>query len=201
MERRKHKRYNKRLKVTYGERDFSQSGFTGNVSSSGLFIIGAPSVRPGVRLHVRLEADHRSLYQEVIVARVAVVPPELRSVVKGGFGARMLSGRELLVEMIPSVGDPTTRVLSFDTAWKLAEVYEKEVQRGGVFLWSDSAIPVDTLIPIEFELGYANHSFTVKAKVVTVVPNPDGKFGLACTFVNGADVAAQLQPYLPKTGA
>lgn len=117
MERRKHKRYNKRLKVTYGERDFSLSGFTGNVSSSGLFIIGAPNVKPGVRLHVRLEADHRSLFQEVIVARVAVVPPELRSVVKGGFGARMLSGRELLVEMIPSVGDPTTRVLSFDTAW------------------------------------------------------------------------------------
>ena len=200
MERRKNKRYNKRVKVLFGEKDFSQSGFTGNISSSGIFIIAAPNVKPGQRLHVQLELETRNLYQEVVIARVSMVPPELRTVVKGGFGCRFLTGREMLVEMLPNAGDPAARVMSFDTAWKLAETYEKEVKRGGVFLWSDTAVAVDTIIPIEFELGYANHAITLKAKVVTVVPNPDGKYGLACMFVDGAAAANQFLPYLPKTG-
>lgn len=199
MERRKHKRYNKRLKVLFGEKDFSLSGFTGNVSSSGLFVIASLNVKLGQRLHMQIEAEGKSLYQEGVVARLNMVPPELRTVVKGGFGFRFLSQRELLAELIPSATNPLARVLSFDSAWKLAELYEKELKRGGVFLWSDTQVAVNTVIPVEFELGYANHTFTLQAKVVTVVPNPDGKFGLACIFMDGTQAAAaQFQPYLPK---
>lgn len=200
MERRRNKRYNKRLKIAFGEKDFSQSGFTGNVSSSGLFVIASTNVKVGQRLHVQLEVEGKHLYQEGVVARLNVVPPELRTVVKGGFGFRFLSQRELLAELIPSATNPQAKVLSFDTAWKLSELYEKELKRGGVFLWSDAPVAVNTIIPVEFELGYANHSFILQAKVVTVVPNPDGKHGLACIFMDGPQAAAaQFDPYLPKT--
>jgi PilZ domain len=199
LERRKNKRYNKRIKVTFGEKDFSQTGFTGNVSSSGLFIIASTTVKVGQRVHLQLDAETRSIYLEAMVARINQVPPELRTVVKGGFGVRYLTQREVLSELMPNTASPSTKVMSFDTAWKLSELYEKEIKRGGVFLWSDNAVAVDSVIPIEFELGYANHAITLDAKVVTVVPNPDGKFGLACMFVDGAQVAAQFQPYLPKT--
>jgi PilZ domain len=198
LERRRNKRYNKRLKVAFGEKDFTQSGFTGNVSSSGLFIIATTNVKVGSKLHLQIDVEGRPLYQEAMVARLNVVPPELRTVVKGGFGVRFLTQRELLAEMIPNAANAMTRVMSFDTAWKLAELYEKEIKRGGVFLWSDTQVALDTVIPIEFELGYANHAITLQAKVVTVVPNPDGKFGLACMFIDGAEVAVQFQPYLPK---
>jgi hypothetical protein len=199
LERRKHKRYNKRLKVTFGEKDFAQSGFSGNISSSGLFIIATTTVKIGQRLHLQVEAEARAVYLEALVARINQVPPELRTVVKGGFGVRFLTQRELLSELVPNTSAPGAKVMSFDTAWKLSELYEKELKRGGVFLWSDTAVAVDSVVPIEFELGYANHAITLQAKVTTVVPNPDGKFGLACMFLDGPQVAAQFQPYLPKT--
>lgn len=200
MERRKNKRYNKRLKLTFGEKDFAQGGFTGNISSSGLFVIASTTVKVGQRLHLQVETEARALYLEAMVARINQVPPELRTVVKGGFGVRFLTQREVLGELVPNTSVPGAKVMSFDTAWKLSELYEKEIKRGGVFLWSDNAVAVDSVIPIEFELGYANHAITLEAKVTTVVPNPDGKFGLACMFVDGPAVAVQFQPYLPKTG-
>jgi hypothetical protein len=200
LERRKHKRYNKRLKVSFGEKDFSSAGFTGNVSSSGLFIIATTNVKLGTRLHVQLEVEGKLLYQEGVIARIQQVPPELRSVVKGGFGFRFLTQRELLYEMMPNLAATAARVMSFDTAWKLGEVYDKELKRGGVFIWSDTTVPLDTIINVEFELGYANHSITLSAKVVTVVPNPDGKFGLACIFMDGPAAVQQFLPYLPKAG-
>jgi hypothetical protein len=200
VERRKNKRYNKRLKLAFGEKDLSGGGFTGNVSASGLFIISSPVVKIGQRMHVQLELDSGKLvYTEVVVARIHQVPPELRTVVKGGFGVRYLTQRELLHELLPNIGAMAAKVMSFDTAWKLAEVYEKELKRGGVFIWSDAAVTVDTVISIEFELGYANHTITLNAKVGTVVPNADGKFGLACMFMEGPAVSAQFLPYLPKT--
>jgi hypothetical protein len=201
VERRKHKRYNKRLKLAFGEKDFSGGGFSGNVSASGLFIIASTLVKVGQRMHVQLEVEAGKLiFCEVVVARIHQVPPELRTVVKGGFGVRYLTQREMLHELMPNIGALAAKVMSFDTAWKLAEVYEKELKRGGVFIWSDNAVAVDSVIPIEFELGYANHTITLNAKVVTVVPNPDGKFGLACMFMEGPAASAQFAPYLPKAG-
>ena len=88
-----------------------------------MFVIASTVVKIGQRMHVQLEGEGRQQYNEVMVARIHQVPPELRTVVKGGFGVRYLTHRELLYELMPNVGTPSAKVLSFDTAWKLAELY------------------------------------------------------------------------------
>lgn len=198
MERRRHKRYVKRVKVRFGDGDLSSNGFTANVSEGGLFIVATPSVKVGQRLHVQFDLAPRPDYTEVVVARLALVPPELRSAIKGGFGVRYLTPRELMADLVPSAGGARTHTIAYETAWALAQAYDKELRRGGVFLWSEQAETVDAVLPVEFDLVWANQAVQLNAKVVTVVPGPDGRHGLALMFVDGPSAANQFVHYLPK---
>lgn len=106
-EKRRSKRHARRLRVRFGamhEAGFPHVGITSDVSATGLFVISTQRVKPGDRLHLELTLqDEKPLYAEVVVARKVDVPPELRQVVHAGFGARYLTGTELMGVLVPSL--------------------------------------------------------------------------------------------------
>ena len=86
-DKRQDKRIRRRLKVQYGETDFTSVGFTTDVSAGGLFIVG--NVLPGLfrNVHVKVFLDQeRVAFFEGTVRRHEQVPPNLRQIAKGGFG-------------------------------------------------------------------------------------------------------------------
>ncbi|MBK7863836.1 MAG: PilZ domain-containing protein [Archangiaceae bacterium] len=191
MEKRRHRRYARRFRVRYGERTLQHSGFTSDVSATGMFVVTSPVPKLGTRLHVEVSLDNdRQLYFEGMVARMTLVAPELRSVMKGGFGLRFLTGAELMAEMVPHLRDPKRLVLSYPTPEALADAYERELRRGGAFVWSEREHPVNSIVTVELDAQFAGRQLAFECRVVHVVTEP-GRFGLALMFLDaGAAVSA-----------
>ena len=111
MEKRKNRRHAKRLRVRFGEADFTQQGFSSDVSATGMFVQTLSIPKLGTRLHIEVTFDgEQRLFFEGVVARQKIVAAELRHVLKGGFGVRFLAGVDLLPEMVPSLKTKTPRV-------------------------------------------------------------------------------------------
>ncbi len=167
-----------------GEKTFSQSGFTADVSATGMFIVTSPVPKLGTRVHVEVTMDNeRQLFFEGIVARMALVAPELRTIMKGGFGVRFLTGAELMAEMVPHLRDAKRLVLTYNTPEALHEAFEKELKRGGAFVWSDREHLVNSIVSIEIDASFVGRQLAFEARVVHVVPEP-GRYGLALMFLD-----------------
>ena len=184
MEKRRHRRYARRFRVKFGEKAFSHSGFTSDVSATGMFVVTQPVPKLGTRLHVEVTMDNeRMLYFEGMVARMALVAPELRSVMKGGFGLRFLTGAELMAEMVPHLRDPKRLVLNYGSAEALHEAYEKELKRGGAFVWSDREQVVNSIVNLEIDAQFSGRQLAFECRVVHVVTEP-GRWGVALMFLD-----------------
>lgn len=192
-EKRKAKRHSRRLKVRFGEAGssgFPHSGLTNDVSSSGIFVVTSQTPNPGTRLHLEVTLHgERPLYMEGVVARLVKVPPELRQVVKAGFGVRYLHGAELMHEMVPATQAPKSDdpfVLTFDDedTWKAA--LEKEFKRGGAFVWCPKPVAPNSVVQLTIDLRYLGKRYQFDARVVHVMPGPDGKHGVALMFLENA---------------
>jgi len=199
MEKRRARRHGRRLKVRYGEKGkgFSGTGLTNDVSATGLFVLSSSSPRPGTRVHLEVTLPGDVLmFIEGVVARQVVVPPELRQVVKAGFGVRFLLGTELMAELVPQLrdapkkDDPFTLVFEDATAWRTA--WDKEFSRGGVFVWSPKALTPNSTVMLTFDLRFAGRELAFEARVVHVMPGADGRFGVALMFTDVAGATAAL---------
>lgn len=198
MEKRRHRRYARRFRVKFGEKTLQQSGFTSDVSATGMFVVTQPVPKLGTRLHVEVSMDNdRMLYFEGMVARMALVAPELRSVMKGGFGLRFLTGAELMAEMVPHLRDPKRLVLAYGTAEALHEAYEKELKRGGAFVWSDREQAVSSIVNLEIDAQFSGRQLAFECRVVHVVPEP-GRWGVALMFLDPNAALAGLSGLLGK---
>ncbi len=198
MEKRRTRRYSRRLRVRFGPGEFAHSGFTSDVSATGMFVVTSAPVSIGNRLHVEVivEEDQR-LFFEGVVARLTIVPSELRQVVKGGFGLRFLTGPELMSEMVPHLKDKVRLISTFPTAESFKKAWTGELQRGGIFAWSEKEHPVNSILFVELDLAFCNRLFSFEARVVHVVPGPDGKFGTALMFLEQQAALQALQPLVP----
>lgn len=128
-EKRKSKRHGRRLKVRFGESNvggFPHSGLTNDVSTTGLFVVTGQTPKPGTRLHLEVMLQNeKPLYVEGVVARLVLVPPELRLIMKAGVGVRYLLGHELLSELSPALSppkkdDPFTLTFDDEASWRAA---------------------------------------------------------------------------------
>lgn len=206
-EKRRSKRHARRLRVRFGavgEAGFPHVGITSDVSATGVFVLSTQRVAPGDRLHFEVTLqDEQPLYAEVVVARKVLVPPELRQVVHGGFGARFLTGLELMGTLVPSlVGDghrtgtapvfvaadvevtvdPFRQVYDSATAWH--EAVEREFKRGGIFLWCPAPQANNTAVTVTFDLRFAGRQLEMPTRVVHSAPGPDGRHGVALLFTD-----------------
>ena len=198
MEKRRHRRHSKRFRVKFGEKQLSQSGFTSDVSVTGMFIVTSSVPKLGTRLHVEVTVDNdRVLYVEGMVARMTIVAPELRSVMKGGFGLRYLSGAELVAEMMPHLRDPKRLVVSYSTDAVLQEAFEKELKRGGIFVWTEREQQVSSIVNVEIDAQFADRQLAFECRVVHVVAE-GGRFGVALMFLDPNAALAAIAGLLGK---
>jgi hypothetical protein len=101
VEKRRGRRVGRRLIVRFGEREFENTGFSQDVSVSGMFIISTFLPNIGARVHIQVEvARGRYVHFEGVVTRQKRVPLALQRSGKGGFGVRLLSTTELVAEVV-----------------------------------------------------------------------------------------------------
>ncbi|MBX7100736.1 MAG: hypothetical protein K1X89_23690 [Myxococcaceae bacterium] len=194
MEKRRHRRYAKRFRVRYGETQLDKTGFSGDVSATGLFVMTNHQPKLGTRMHVEVGVEgDKVLYLEAVVARLAIVAPELRGVMKGGFGMRYLTGAELMAEMVPHLKDNKARlVLSYGTKEAFLAAYENELKRGGAFVFSLQEQKQDTILTLEVDCSFMGKVLAFEARVVHVAQAPDGRWGLGLMFLDPAAAMASL---------
>lgn len=198
-EKRKSRRFARRLKVRFGEKDrpFHYNGLTGDISATGMFVSTTASIKPGTRVHVEVTTTENLLmFFEGVVVRQVVVPSELRGVVKAGFGFRYLSGIELMAELVPSLKDQTHLQVVFPSAEALKDAWDRELNRGGAFLWADRAYPLNSIVVVEFDLPFVGRRLAFESRVVHCVPEQQGKHGMAFTFLDIPQATAALSSIL-----
>jgi Tfp pilus assembly protein PilZ len=193
MEKRRNRRYSKRFKVRFGLKEFTSTGFTNDVSATGMFVVTTSLLTIGQRVHAEVTMDEDlKLYFEGDVARLTLVAPELRQIMKGGFGLRFLSGTELMGEMVPHLKGKTRIVITYPTLHRFSNAYQTELRRGGCFVWTHSHYPVNSIVDLEIEAEFCNRSIAFECRVMHVVIGDDRRFGTALMFVDQASALAAL---------
>lgn len=198
MEKRRSKRHARRLKVRFGEKGtgFPHSGLTNDVSASGLFVVTGQRPKPGTRLHLEVTMPGEvPLFLEGVVTRLVLVPPELRQMLRGGFGLRYLQGNELATELVPSLGstakeDPFLLSFADEAAWRAA--VEKDFRRGGLYVWTKKAVVPHAIVTVTFDLIFLSRQLAFDARVVNTNPAADGRTGVSMMFLDPPSVVASL---------
>ena len=203
MEKRISKRHARRLKVRFGEKGanpiFSHIGFTNDVSATGLFVVTGQRPKLGTRMHLEVTLPGElPLFIEGVVTRQVLVPPELRQVVRAGFGIRYLQGQELIGELVPAMKEMNATVkeepfvLSFADAASWRAAVEKDLKRGGLFVWTRKTVEQNMLVTVAFDLMYLHHQLAFEARVVHANPGADGRTGVGLMFVDAEAAVASL---------
>lgn len=117
-ERRLHPRYPRRLEVRFWRQSESQahSGFTTNVSKTGIFLGTGHLLAPGERVRVEVMDLERGFVVEGRVVRVHRVSLALRHVDQPGVGVRFLLPEELVTDLVPAARAGTAAALRAGTA-------------------------------------------------------------------------------------
>lgn len=104
-ERRAADRFARRLDLRYWRRGNPQplSGFSTNVSASGMFLATTQVLQPGERLRVELVDPNGGAMIEGQVVRVHRVTLALRHVDQPGAGVRFLPPEELVAAIVPAI--------------------------------------------------------------------------------------------------
>ena len=112
MERRRRKRFARRLQVSYWvkDEDHPRQGYTTNVSTTGCFIATNAPLAPGTRLRIEFLIDD-GFYVEAVVTHAARVSTALQSIRSSGMGIRFLTISELITGLLPSGRDHETEEL------------------------------------------------------------------------------------------
>jgi Tfp pilus assembly protein PilZ len=103
MERRIHRRFPRRIELRFWRPADAQThtGYTTNISKSGLFLGSAAALMPGERLRLEIVDRQSGFFAEGRVARVHRVALALRHVDQPGVGVRFLLPEELVEELVP----------------------------------------------------------------------------------------------------
>ncbi len=103
MERRREPRFARRLQVHFWKHgdDTVYSGFTANISTTGMFIGTASPVKPGSRVRIEVIDEAHGFAVEGVVAHAARVSPLLQKLKTSGMGVRFLPVSELVATLVP----------------------------------------------------------------------------------------------------
>ncbi len=109
--RRRHKRWSRRLAVTYWDRAKPQrrySAYTQDVSSHGTYIATQSPFKKGSRLEMEFSTENGTVHLGGEVRFSKSVPKAMQRIKMGGMGIRFLRVEELIREILP--GAPGTLV-------------------------------------------------------------------------------------------
>jgi Tfp pilus assembly protein PilZ len=199
-ERRGKERVKRRFIVRYGERELSHSGFTRDISRRGAFIVSLFQPQLDSNLHLQIFLDkERSAYFEASVRRHKVIPPQLRSVEKGGFGVRFLTPHEILQRMLVQGGSGLEIIYAAPQDLKVA--YEKEFRHGGVFVLTERKFQRGNDVLLSVRLDFAKRTLEFETSVVHVWANASqtAPRGVGLVFNDLKEVEAAIEPFVGKS--
>ncbi len=196
MERRRERRFPRRLTVRYGEIELSRTGLTHDISASGAFVVAQGLPPLDSHIHLLISAGPgRALYFEGEVRRHRVLPAALRQIDHGGFGVRFLLPGDLVRELVPKAGTATDSLeVVFDSPEHLRRALETEIRYGGVFVPTSAPFVRDAPVTVELRLEFAGRRFSFPARVMQVI-SASAK-GVAVTFEDKVKVERTLEPFL-----
>jgi Tfp pilus assembly protein PilZ len=198
-EKRRNKRYGRRLRILYGEKDVATSAFTRDVSKGGAFVVALKMPPVGTRLHVQLHADLDWASFEAEVRWHKVVPPAMRQVEQGGFGVRFFRPEELVDRLVPQLRTERRFELFYPTVQDFQKSYQQELKHGGAFVRTELALQRDAEVTLDVRLEFAQRSLELVGKVLqTVAANPQtgSAAGVAVTFKEKEQALKLLAPFL-----
>lgn len=181
MEHRAAKRVPRRLKVMFGAAELTQSGFTQDISETGLFITASRFPALGSRLRVQFELPQQdAVTVSAEVVRHAIVPPELRSVQRHGFGMRISGDRGSMRSVLeatwsgarpPAVPpQPVVPAAHPVTRWQTREewnrVRDEQLRHGGLTFRSQRELKFDETVQVPVAWPYAGTIGAVAVRVV-----------------------------------
>lgn len=205
-EKRSAPRIRKRLLVHYGVSGLDRSGFTADVSTTGMFVVSSTLPALDTRLHLQVffgEGDFT--YFEGRVRRHRLVPVELRSLEKAGFGVEFLSPAELLADRLkkrdagPVESVPRFR-LDIRSRQSLRELWDRELRHGGIFITSDRTPGRDEIAEVELALTFApgEPALRFSARVLQILQVPGSPAGIGFEFLDRRGIEEKLQPMLGR---
>ncbi len=167
------RRYKKRLQVRFWRQgdDNPHSGYTTNVSMSGVFVATNSPVAPSERVKVEIIGEESGCVMHGEVVHAARVSPLLAKLRQAGMGIRLLGVDELIGELIGRQHDKLREDIEFrvnapmrtgfepsaDDAADPAEdqpAQSEEPKLTTEAQWAESVSPLDpTLFSIRFESG------------------------------------------------
>lgn len=109
MEKRRRKRFARRVQVRYWPRgdEHPRKGYTTNLSTTGVFIATNGPLPPGSRLRIEFLGESGFMV-EAVVTHAARVATALQSIRSSGMGIRFLEISELIRDLLPARGEHET---------------------------------------------------------------------------------------------
>lgn len=195
-ERRAQKRFKRRFMVRYGEKELTHSGFTSDISSGGAFIVAPyhPALDAYVHLHLFKDKEN-TVYLETTVRRHKIVPPQLRTLEKGGFGVQFRRPDEVLASILFESG--ARLEVAYPTPPDLKSAFDKEIRHGGVFIPTEVRVERGKDVVVAIRLDFASKVFEFDASVVQVFADSSHPMrGIGVVFKERKDVEDTITPFL-----
>ncbi len=183
-ERRRTKRYRRRMKVRWWADDIEGNGFTVDVSSSGLLIETGRPIAIGTRLHLEVRlTDEIPYFSECVVARKRTYPPQARALFKPAVGVRFVSINEAIKELTAKGGEESVGtqeqvhvplqadLRDFD---HLEAVYERDIKHGGLMVETTELPDLNSEIELPVRLPDPHGTIQCRGEVVKLFDDPPG---------------------------
>jgi Tfp pilus assembly protein PilZ len=222
MQKRVAQRFKRRLQLRFWslEDKTPRSGFTQDVSVTGMFICTNSPISSGARIaiEVSLGGEKIQLLGEVRHARR--VDPVLRMVKTAGMGVRLLKVEEVMSEVLrlkraveeeveedelaAETTEETDEELAvfpvyYDSPHDLANTFSRDIKHGGLFVATPEPAERDERVMLEFLFDWdPSHSLRVEAQVVKKFVAAEGSStgeqvtGMGVAFSQPAEVIAQF---------
>lgn len=183
MERRRDARRPHRIKVRFLERgtDKRGSGYTTNISDTGMHITTSRLLPGGRRIRVELRSGSGdTVITEAVVARAERSSHQMRP---DTMGVRFLTPQELVAELIPGAGAPGVREptpaeegvyrFRFADHQQFMAAYQGELRSGRLFVPTERPAAVGEIVTVELRVANAS-PMEFQALIVDRIEAGDG---------------------------
>lgn len=162
-----------RIAARLWNNDEEISGFTSDISGTGVFVETQKRLEVGTRYHLELGLETGPFLLECVVARVLRAARTVQAVVKSGAGLRFVDVSEVVRELQsgPRKGGLQVDLQDPET---LGVVYKQDIQRGGLRVESDQEFELEQVVRVELRLPRPYGALEVRGSVISVIADPPG---------------------------
>ena len=196
-----------RLKVRFWHAELDATGYTGDVSNSGLFLVTPLELEIGTRLHFEIQVGDEAYFAEGRVVRRKSFPRYARQMFPSGLGIRLLGLNEALRDS-PALRAQETDVekhadevpsgplqVDLRDVEQLRTVYERDIVHGGLLVATLEQPELDSELSVPILLPEPNGQITCSGTVVMLNDSPPS---IALRLHDMELVRARLQEILER---